>query len=81
MNITITNPPGDGWAQVRAILESVEPGAGSHCIFRYTVHETAYRPQTEIFRHERLGVTVRVELPRITPPPARPTIPMWMTPA
>ena len=45
----------DPWGFARAVLEAVEPGAGSHYIQRQPIY---YGVQ---FRHIRLGVTVNVQ--------------------
>ena len=45
----------DPWGFARAVLEAVEPGAGTHCI---QVESIDYGVR---YRHIRLGVTVNVQ--------------------
>ena len=44
----------DPWVYARAVLEAVEPGAGSHCI---QIEPADYGVR---YRHYRLGVTINV---------------------
>lgn len=52
--------PQDPWVIQRAILEAIEPGSGTHCVYRF--------PGRPAIRHYRLGVTIEVH-PTPTPLP------------